>query len=197
MGVAAAAPGRGQGHRGGTIMSAIRVWALGLVFVVSSGSAHRSRSTASTRATKPRCRTVLKEQAYPWYDVQKDQVKPLLPDSSSWTSWLEKRLESFFDWLDPLVWQDAQARHRGRAGSSLRGVLATLLFLAAGIALAGHALATLADLYAPGVDRPGPRGTHWRRGPDRGTCPGNGHRMEPIPGLRHCAAEQSAILPGP
>jgi hypothetical protein len=71
----------------------------------------------------------LKDRAYPWYDSQKDQVKPLLPDPSSWTGWLAKRFEWFFDWLD---------RHFGRSTPrpgnrvSPGGVLATLLFFAAG-----------------------------------------------------------------
>ncbi len=76
-------------------------------------------------------RRVLKDQAYPWYDVQKDRVIPLLPDPSSWTARLAKRLESFFDWLGLQFGgraRQAPAANRG----SLRGVLATLLFLAAG-----------------------------------------------------------------
>ena len=88
----------------------------------------------STRVPNPRVRTVLKKQAYPWYDGEKDQVKPLLPDPSSWTSRLEKRLESFFDWLDRRFGKSA-GQASGANRGSLRGVLATLLFVASGCVL--------------------------------------------------------------
>src|SRR5208337_1196491 len=135
VGAAAPAPGRRAGHRGGTIMSPIRVrvCALGLVLVVSSGSAP-GLDQAIDPSPESRVRTVLKKQAYPWYDGEKDQVKPLLPDPSSWTSRLEKRLESFFDWLDRRFGKSA-GQASGANRGSLRGVLATLLFVASGCVL--------------------------------------------------------------
>jgi len=116
-------------------MSPIRVWvcALGLVLVASSGSAPALARPIDPPPKSP-VRTVLKEQAYPWYDGEKDQVKPLLPDPSAWTSWLEKRLESFFDWLDRRSGKSG-GNTSGPNGGSLRGVLATLLLVACGCVL--------------------------------------------------------------
>ena len=113
----------------------VRVWvcALGLVLVVSSGSAAGLDQAIDPSPESP-VRTVLKKQAYPWYDGEKDQVKPLLPDPSSWTSRLEKRLESFFDWLDRRFGKSAGETSGANRGS-LRGVLATLLFVASGCVL--------------------------------------------------------------
>lgn len=113
----------------------VRVWvcALGLVLVVSSGSAAGLDQAIDPSPESP-VRTVLKKQAYPWYDGEKDQVKPLLPDPSSWTSRLEKRLESFFDWLDRRFGKSA-GQASGANRGSLRGVLATLLFVASGCVL--------------------------------------------------------------
>jgi len=79
-------------------------------------------------------RTVLKEQAYPWYDGEKDQVKPLLPDPSSWQVWLEKPFDSLLDWLDRRFGKST-GQASGANGDSVRGVLATLLFVAAGCVL--------------------------------------------------------------
>ena len=116
-------------------MSPSRVWvcALGLVLGVSPASAPGLDRPLDPTAESA-VRTVLKEQAYPWYDGEKDQVKPLLPDPSSWTSRLEKRLESFFDWLDRRSGKSA-GEASGANGSSLRGVFATLLFVASGCVL--------------------------------------------------------------
>jgi len=114
-------------------MSPIRVWALGLVLVVSSGSAPGLDRPIDPSPESP-VRTVLKEQAYPWYDGEKDQVKPLLPDPSSWTSRLEKGFDSFLDWLDRRSGKSAGEASGANRGS-LRGVLATVLFVASGCVL--------------------------------------------------------------
>ena len=111
----------------------VRVCALGLVLVVSSGSAP-GLDQAIDPSPESRVRTVLKKQAYPWYDGEKDKVKPLLPDPSSWSSRLEKRLESFFDWLDRRSGKSA-GEASGANRDSLRGVLATLLFVTFGCVL--------------------------------------------------------------
>jgi hypothetical protein len=79
-------------------------------------------------------RSVLKREAFPWYDREHDQVKALLDDPSSWSSWLGKRADAFLDWLE---------RHFSRRGSSSSttsqgsagGALITLFFLASGAVL--------------------------------------------------------------
>jgi hypothetical protein len=79
-------------------------------------------------------RSALKRESFPWYDREKDQVKPLLDDPSSWSSWLGKRADVFLDWLE---------RHFGRSESSsvassqgdAGGALVTLFFLVSGGAL--------------------------------------------------------------
>jgi Domain of unknown function (DUF4129) len=116
-------------------MSPSRVWvcALGLVLVVSSGSKPSLDRPIDQTPESP-VRTVLKEQAHPWYDGEKDQVKPLLPDPSSWTSWLGKRFDSFLDWLDRRFGKSTGQASRANGGS-LRGALATLLFVASGCVL--------------------------------------------------------------
>jgi Domain of unknown function (DUF4129) len=111
----------------------VRVCALGLVLVVSSAGTPGLDQAIAPSPESP-VRTVLKKQAYPWYDGEKDQVKPLLPDPSSWTSRLEKRLASFFDWLDRWFGKST-GQASGANRGSLRGVLATVLFVAAGCVL--------------------------------------------------------------
>jgi hypothetical protein len=109
-------------------MTAPRLWAIGLALALVSGTG-TSADRPIDSAVERQVREVLKDRAFPWYDSQKDQVKPLLPDPSSWTGWLAKRYEWFLDWLD---------RHFGRSTPrpgnpvSPRGIFAVLLFLAAG-----------------------------------------------------------------
>jgi len=113
--------------------SRVLVAALGLVVAVSSAGAPSLDRPIDPTSESP-VRTVLKEQAYPWYDGEKDQVKPLIPEPSSWTSWLGKRLESFLDWLDRRFGKST-GQASGANRGSLRGVLATLLFVASGCVL--------------------------------------------------------------
>ncbi len=118
-------------------MSPSRVWscacALGLVLAGSAASAPGLDGPIDPTAEAPE-RTVLKEQAYPWYDGEKDQVKPLLPDPSSWPVRLGKWFDSFHDRLDhPFGKSTGQAS--GANGGSLGGGLATLVFVASGCVL--------------------------------------------------------------
>ncbi len=118
-------------------MNPSRVWArafaLGLVLVGSSASAPSLDRPIGPTAESP-VRSVLKDQAYPWYDREKDKVKPLLPDPSSWAVRLGKRIDSFLDWLDRRFGMST-GQASGANGDSLRGVLATLLFVASGCVL--------------------------------------------------------------
>jgi Domain of unknown function (DUF4129) len=114
-------------------MSLNWAWPLGLVLVASSARAAGSDQRIDPIAESS-VRTVLKVQAYPWYDGEKDQIKPLLPDPSSWTGWLEKRFERFSDWLSRPSDQSGSGAV-GANRNSLRGALPTLLFVASGCVL--------------------------------------------------------------
>lgn len=75
-------------------------------------------------------RSVLRQEAFPWYDERNDAVKPLLPDPSSWSRRLGKRIDQFLDWLGSYFSTRQAGPARTRAPSS--GLLPTVLFLAAG-----------------------------------------------------------------
>jgi hypothetical protein len=75
-------------------------------------------------------RTVLRQEAFPWYDSQADQVTPLVNEQSTWTKRLEERLKSFFEWLGKLWGKLPSAPRVG-----LGGAVPTLLFMVFGAAL--------------------------------------------------------------
>ncbi len=110
-----------------------RVCAFGLVLVGTVASAQGPDRPLDPAAGSSE-RTVLKQQAYPWYDGEKDQVKPLLPDPSWWTVHLQERFDSFNDWLDR-VFGKSTGQASQPAGNRAQGFLATLLFLVSGCAL--------------------------------------------------------------
>lgn len=72
-------------------------------------------------------RAALKQEAYPWYDPDGDQVRPLLPDPSSWSTWLGEKAESFFQWLES-IFGNSTAPDAGNPS----GLLPTLAFLIGG-----------------------------------------------------------------
>ncbi|WP_165231563.1 DUF4129 domain-containing protein [Aquisphaera insulae] len=76
-------------------------------------------------------RAAIGRQHYPWYDADRDEIRPLLPEPWSWSRRIERVLESIGDWF---------RRHfGGPEGGGTRGggsLLPTLLFLIAGAALA-------------------------------------------------------------
>lgn len=75
-------------------------------------------------------RTVLIQEDYPWYDRERDEVRPVLPDPSSWTAQLGKRVAAILDWIRRhLESKPASDSARGRTSGSL---LPSLLFFAAG-----------------------------------------------------------------
>lgn len=134
-------------------MKKCRAVRLGLVLMALSASAYGQAPDAGYRrgpSLESPVRSVLKQEAYPWYDGQRDTVKPVLPDPSSWWNWLGRRLDAFFDWLDNLL-RPRRSSSTG-AGSSLGGVLPTLLFVAAGVLLV-VLLWRLWKLYEPGTSR--------------------------------------------
>ena len=105
---------------------------LALLLVAPAGALGQGQTIMPDAGS--RVRVILKERAFPWYDGESDRVKPLLPAPSSWTSWLEKRLEPIQNWLDGLFSRRTD-QGAGPRGSSLRGFLATLLFVAGGCTL--------------------------------------------------------------
>jgi Domain of unknown function (DUF4129) len=88
------------------------------------------RGQASIDNTESSVRTVLRQESYPWYDGQADQVAPLVTDPSTWAKGLEDRLKSFFDWLRKVRGKLPQGPQVG-----LGGVVPTLLFMVFGAAL--------------------------------------------------------------
>jgi hypothetical protein len=76
-------------------------------------------------------RDVLRSEAYPWYDAEKDQVRPILPDSSGWMSRMRRRFDAFFDWLGKRLFGTRTGTSSQPAGNP-GGVFVTLLFLASG-----------------------------------------------------------------
>jgi hypothetical protein len=76
-------------------------------------------------------RDILRHEAYPWYDRDSDQVKPVLPNQSKLLEGLGERISSFFKWLDrqfDRVWR----RLPQGPGASLGSVIPTLLFMVFG-----------------------------------------------------------------
>ena len=114
-------------------MSMLRVRLLGLVLVTATGAASGLGQAVDSSRESP-VQAALKDQAYPWYDPANDQVKPLLPDASTWTGWLQKRIDGFLDWLDGLSGKGADEPMR-MSGRGLRGGFATFLLVAGGVFL--------------------------------------------------------------
>ena len=92
----------------------------------AGGESPAAAQGAGFEAPSP-VRAALKQEAYPWYDPDGDQVKPLLPDPSSSSTWLREKLESFFRWLDSVV-----GKSTAPASGSPHGLLPTLAFLIGG-----------------------------------------------------------------
>jgi len=90
-------------------------------------------------------RAALKQEAYPWYDPDGDEVRPLLPHPSSWSIWLGEKIEPFFRWLDK-VFGERTAPNVGNPS----GLLPTLAFLIGG-SLFLILLWRLWRLHQPGV----------------------------------------------
>jgi Domain of unknown function (DUF4129) len=104
---------------------------LGLALAALVGTASGQPAEHPTGASlESPVRSVLKQEAYPWYDGEKDQVRAMLPNPSSWSSWLGRKIDAFFDWLGGLF-GPREARSSG-AVSRTGGLLPTLLFLVAG-----------------------------------------------------------------
>jgi hypothetical protein len=95
-------------------------------------------------------RSVLGERDYPWYDPQRDAVRPVMPDPASWSRRIGKRIEAFFDWLGDRFKSDPNGSGRSE-GNPAGQLLSTLLMLAAG-GLFVFMLWRLWRLYDPTLD---------------------------------------------
>jgi hypothetical protein len=78
-------------------------------------------------------RSILKHEAYPWYDAPNDRVKSMLPDPASWSAWMARQAEAFLDWLGHLF--DPQNTSSTGSRSRFSGLLPTLFFIVAGVCL--------------------------------------------------------------
>jgi hypothetical protein len=103
-------------------------------------------------------REILRTQSYPWYDAEKDQVKPILPDSSSWLTRLGQRIDAFLDWLGRRLFGTRSASS-GQGIDNPGGKLVTVMFVASG-GLLLLVLWRLWKLYEP---EPGPRDERGKR----------------------------------
>jgi hypothetical protein len=79
-------------------------------------------------------RRALQSESYPWYDAEHDQVRPILQDSSNWTSRLGRWIDSFLERLDSIFF-GKRSRSSAPGSGNIGGALITLLFLMAGASL--------------------------------------------------------------
>ena len=84
---------------------------------------------------------MLRQEAYPWYDSQSDEVNPLVTEQPTWAQGLGDRLKSFFEWLGKLWGRFPRGPRVG-----LGGAVPTFLFTIFGVCPARFALAALATL---------------------------------------------------
>ncbi len=151
------------------------VWlGLALAALAASASGQVAENPRGASLESP-VRSVLKQEAYPWYDGQRDAVKPMLPDPSSWWSWLGRQIDAFFDRLESFF--GPRGGSSSGRGPSLGRVLPTLLFLAAGVLLL-VLLWRLWRLYEPG------------------TCRGDGRRSSVGDAARVAGLAQAGSLEG-
>jgi hypothetical protein len=124
-----------------------------LVLLVALSSERGQAATADDDADSS-VRTVLRQEAYPWYDDQTDQVTPLITDQPAWVKWLEEQRKSIIEWLGRL-WGKLPRGPRVGLGSSFP----TLLFMVFGAALLAL-LWRLWRLYEPGPAGAGDNAAH-------------------------------------
>lgn len=125
----------------------IPAWAAALLITVGLG-AQDSPVPGEPASPREAVRSVLKDQDYPWYDADRDAVRPVMPDPGSWSRRLGKRIQDLIDWLVERL-KRSRADSSGAGGPSAGSVVSTLLMLAAG-ALFLVVLWQLWRLYDPG-----------------------------------------------
>ena len=113
-------------------MSKIRIARLALALALLAGEVLAASSAQPGGEQNPatRVQAVLNEETYPWYDRDRDDVRPMLPDPSSWTAWLGKQVDAVLEWIDrQFRSKPAPEPEQGRTGGS---ILPMLLFLTSG-----------------------------------------------------------------
>jgi len=98
---------------------------------VATGSQARGFDVSSRAPAESELRSILREEAYPWYDADRDAVRPVMDDPSSWHRRLAKAIGRFFDWLSGLFPRQADTTQEG-AGRGLGTGLPSLMMLSAG-----------------------------------------------------------------
>jgi hypothetical protein len=100
-----------------------------LVLLVALSADGGQAATADDEAESS-VRTVLRQEGYPWYDIQTDQVNPLVTEQPKWATGLGDRLKAFFEWLGKL-WGKLPRGPRIGTG----GAVPMILFMVFGSAL--------------------------------------------------------------
>jgi hypothetical protein len=93
-------------------------------------NAYRGQAAVVDDDTQSSVRTVLRQEAYPWYDSRSDEVTPLVTGQPTWAQGLGDRLKSFFEWLGQLWGRLPRGPRVGLGGS-----VPTFLFMVFGAAL--------------------------------------------------------------
>ena len=107
-----------------------RLASLSCLVLLLALSADRGHAAVVDDDAESLVRSVLRQEAYPWYDSQSDEVKPLVTEQPTWAQWLADRLKSFFEWLGKL---SGRLPRGPRVG--LGGAVPTFLFTIFGVAL--------------------------------------------------------------
>ena len=80
----------------------LRLVSLSCLVLLVALSADRGHAAMAGDNAESSVRTVLRQEAYPWYDSQSDEVNPLVTEQPTWVQGLGDRLKSFFEWLGKL-----------------------------------------------------------------------------------------------
>jgi hypothetical protein len=108
----------------------LRLASLSCLVLLIALSADRGHAAKVDDDADSSVRTVLRQEAYPWYDSQSDKVNPLVTEQPTWAQGLEDRLKSFFEWLAKLWGRLPRGPRFG-----LGGAVPTILFMIFGAAL--------------------------------------------------------------
>lgn len=105
---------------------------IGLAITAAPQNSPLPEAEASAPADGP-VRSALRETSIPWYDADRDEIRPLLPEPGSLSSRIEKRMQAFFEWLFNKLRRPPSS---DESKPSLGRLLPTLVFLVCGILLA-------------------------------------------------------------